>query len=141
MKTKPKSKVTWKEPDHVRARPLRPHPFVSGISPSPAMKAMVEEAEANGAFNVGSLWRSTSSMMIDSFTAENGYQPHPHRYLFHSYHHFDATVAVGQLAVYTGKVRVTELNVSNQSIRIERHSFFIKDTIYMVLDFSCFAPV
>ena len=141
MKTKLKTKVTWKEPEHVRARPLRPIPFVSGVTLSPAAKEMLAKAEAQGAMTPGSLWRLTSPMMFDSFTSENGYQQHPHRYLFHSYHHLGAQFTVDQLAVYIGKVRVSEVNIHNQTIRIERDSFFIKDAIYMVVDFNCFAPV
>jgi len=141
MKTKLKTKVTWKEPEHVRVRPLLPHPFVSGVTLSPAAKEMLAAAESQGAFAVGSLWQLTSPVMVDSFTVENGYQQHPHRYLFHSYHHLGAQFSIGQLAVYAGKVRVSEVNTHGQTIRIERDSFFIKDTIYMVVDFNCFAPV
>lgn len=131
MKTKRTSKVTWKEGQR-ETRPLRPHPFVSG-----SVNATYEMTR----HVVGSLWRLTSPMMTSNFTAENGYQPHPHQYLFHSYHHFDSRFFTGQLAVYIGKVRVTELTSSGQTVRIERNAFFIGDAVYMVVDFNCFEPV
>ncbi len=93
---------------------------------------------------VGALWNVASQWLICTFS-QNGYEKPPHPYVHGSDWPPSNDTIISYphktIAIYFGFARVNEIKSNGQLISLIRHTFIVKDNVYLTRNLVDFKPI